>query len=252
MLHVRVGGVDFHGLTSKGFLIGPRGFDGWEGRPALRSGRAERPNGHGSFSLPAYVGARLVTLKGMALADSEAELEHLEDVLNGLGMQDTQITVASEKGTRWAIGRAEGDVKWERIGGAHHASFEVSFFCADPRKFGESRRYESSGSNVDAWHRGNFPATPRFRVAGFSAGYSLFRPGGGTFRVGARTPGTVDEIDFNTGQVRRDGVLVTGGVGVGDLWTVPGGATTAWRVEGVGTGSGSTGTAAMYLPDTFI
>lgn len=256
MLHVRVGNVDFHGFTTHGFLLGGRrAFEGWEGRPGMRSERAERPAGNGSFSVPAYLGSRLVTLRGTALANSEGELEQMEDVLTGLALSDTQMTVTSEKGTRWAMCRAEDEVKWNRIGGALEAEFEVSFFLADPRKFGEVREFVSTGSNVTAYHRGNAPATPRFKVAAsWPGGYRIRGP----LRNGtelsfslpvAMTGSSVDLIDFNTGLVLRNGSPLPRAVLSPQMWTVPGGGTVQWRIEGI---SGGTGSAVMYLPDTFI
>lgn len=257
MLHVRVGNVDFHGFTTHGFLLGGRrAFEGWEGRPGMRSERAERPAGAGSFSVPAYLSSRLVTLRGTALAESEAELEHMEDVLNGLALTDTQMTVRSEKGTRWSWCRAEDEVKWTRVGGALEAEFEISFFLADPRKFGEVRETVSTGSNVTAHHRGNGPATPRFKVAAsWFGGYRIRGPlkADGVERsfsvVGPMTGSSVDLIDFNTGVVLRNGLPLRGAVLSPEMWTVPGGGSVRWRIEGI---SGGTGSAVMYLPDTFI
>lgn len=253
MLLVRVGNVEFHGHTDRGFLIGPRGFRGWEGAPATRREAADRPGGHGQFRSRPFKGGRLLTLAGTALASSEAELIHLGDVLSGIGQQDVRITVTTEAGTRWADGSVEGPIIFERVGGASEADFEVSFLLPDPFKYGETRTSVSSpGVWVPSWHRGNAPAHPKFTVTAttaLSSGYALVGKDNKIFWVAtALAAGKTATIDFRTGIVRHDGVRVT--FVTPGTWAVNGGEEVGWQLvpnNGVGTG-----TATCYVTDTFV
>src|SRR5690606_14055589 len=107
MLPVRVGNVGFRGVTESGLLTGPDGFKGWEGSSATKRGVVERPGRHGAFPAPAFKSARLVQLSGHALAASVAELEHMGEVLAGVGQGSQTITVTTEAGTRWGVGSVE-------------------------------------------------------------------------------------------------------------------------------------------------
>lgn len=251
MLHVRIGNVDFLGFTASGFLIGPDGFKGWEGAPATRRAGIDRAGQHGAFSTPTFKAGRLVALSGHALANSEAELEHLGEVLSGVGQSEQTIAVQSAQGYRWGRGSVEGEVKFDRVGEATEATWSLSLFMPDPFKYGETRESGSSGANVSAFHRGNTAAVPRFKVAGlWSGGYRIRGPQGQSFSVvGTLNSNVVDEVDFRTGMVRRNGVPLTRAVLSPEMWSVPGGAAVQWRVEGIDGGSGS---AVMYLTDTFV
>lgn len=254
MLHVRVGNVDFYGHTTNGFLIGPDGFRGWEGSAATKRNTVEREGQHGAFDTPAHKSARLFTLAGTALADSEGELEQLEEVLAGVGQSRTQIVVSSAKGTRWAYGSVEGPVVWDRIGGALEAEYEVSFLLPDSFKYGETRETVSAGDSVTfgntvaASHRGNAPAHPRFTVTATSSmtsGYQI-KGKGRTFDVpGPLNVGSTDKVDFRTGQVLRNGVAVANVIP--QRFQVNGGESAEWRLWPL---SGA-GTATMHLTDTF-
>lgn len=251
MLHVRVGEVDFHGFTSHGFLLGGRrAFEGWEGRPGLRSERADRASSPGSFVVPAYLSSRLVTLRGTALAESESELEQMEDVLSGLAVSQSRMTVTTTKGTRWAWCRGEDELRWSRFGGTSEAEFELSLFLPDPFKYGEARSFTSTGSDVQLWHRGNTEAWPVITVTGsFPNGYRIVHQNG-SFRVTSPLgSGQTDVIDFRRGVVARNGVVQQGVVMAADRKSVPGGALAPMRVEAVTSGSG---TAVFSVVDTFV
>lgn len=249
MLLVRVGEVEFHGHTDSGFLIGPKGFKGWEGAPATRRERSDRPGGHGQFPARAYKNARLVTLSGTALGTSEADVAFMSDVLAGIGQDVTRVTVTTEAGTRWADGSVEGPIVWERVGGTSEAEFELSFLFADPFKYGETRQTVNSGSTfTQSFHYGNAPAIPKFTVTGnMTSGYSLVGKGGRVFSVPQSLPtGQTATIDFRTGIVRHDGVRVANVTP--SWWSVGGGEQVGWQLVPV-TGSG---TATCYLTDTFL
>lgn len=251
MLLVRVGNVDFHGHTDSGFLIGPGGFKGWEGSAATKRDGVDRTGAHGSFAVPAFKAARLVTLSGHALAASEAELEHMGEVLAGVGQSEQTITVQSASGARWGRGSVEGEIKFDRVGGATEAVFSLTLWMPDPFKYGETRSARSTGANVELMNRGNARAVPKFKVTGpFPGGYRLRGPAGESFSVTtALASGSVDDIDFASPVIRRNGSPLTRAVLSPEQWTIPGGGVASFRVEGI---SGGTGFADGFVTDTYV
>ena len=249
MLLVRIGEIEFHGHTDRGFLIGPGGFKGWEGAPASRRESGDRPGAHGSFRTPAFKGARLVTLAGTALASSEAEVVYMGDVLAGVGQSTVRVSVTTEAGTLWADGDVEGPIIWDRVGGTAEADYELSLLFPDPFKYGGVHTSVSTGGNVSTSHRGNTDAWQRFTVTGNMPNGYWLSGRGRVFEVpGPLAPGQTDVVDFKKRTVRRNGALVTG-IGAA-AWSVPGGAVVDWSLTPFG-GVGS-GTATSALLDTYI
>lgn len=249
MLLIRVGDIEFHGHTDRGFLIGPGGFRGWEGAPATRRESADRPGTHGQFRTRAFKGGRLVTLSGTALGSSEAEVAQMGDVLAGIGQDDVRVTVQTALGTRWADGSVEGRIIFERVGGTSEADFEVSFLFPDPFKYGETHAFPTStDALVTAYHRGNTASVPRFTVAGtFPSGYALHSQGR-VVQVAGSASAVSDVVDFRTGMVTRGGSYLPALLQQGQFWDVPGGANLSWRLDRVG----GTGTATAHVTDTYL
>lgn len=246
---IRVGNIEFHGHASSGFLIGPGGFKGWEGSaPTKREGQ-ERVGQHGSHDTPAFKSARLVTLSGYALATSEAELEHMGEVLSGLGQSRQQVVVQSAVGTRWAWGSVDGEVKFDRVGGVPHASFQFSLWMPDPFKYGGTQEFPTStDAVVSMWHRGNTEAWPKFTITGtFPSGYEI-HAGGRVIRIEGSASPVTDTLDTVSGRFTRGGLLATRRVQLGQFWSVPGGASMSWSFQR----KGGTGTCTGFLTDTFI
>lgn len=248
MLTVRVGDVEFHGHAGQGFLIGPGGFVGWEGAPANRRESSDRPGSHGSFAAGAWKGSRLLRLSGTALASSEAELAYMGDVLSGVGGSTSRVTVTTAAGTRWADGSVEGEIRFDRVGGALEAAYALSLWFPNPRKFGAVHESSSSSATVTAHHYGNFEATPQFTVAGtFPNGYALHALGR-VVQVAGVAGAVTDRVDFRTGMVTRNNALNPTLLQQGQFWTVAGGASVSWRLDPLG----GSGTATCFLTDTFI
>src|SRR4051812_24557250 len=76
-------------------------FDGWWGGAEFRHDQTSRPTADGDFDAPVYRGGRILTIEGLVLASSVADLEDalaaLEDLL-GDGSMDT-LTVVQESAT---------------------------------------------------------------------------------------------------------------------------------------------------------
>lgn len=259
-LTIRAGALTIHGQPP-GSVRDFRGFglsrmSGWDDSVGDRRDDVALGAGHGNFDVPGTAEGRLVIMDGFAIASSEAELEALRDELMGLCAGGSGVHLEVDRGGRplWAWVRRGAKPTWEQLrGGNPRARWQLTFWAPDPRKYGsEAGPFTSIGENVLAWHDGNFPALPRFKVAGFpTGGYALYRVGGGTFKVeGNRPSGSIDRIDFRDGVVYRDGVPLAGVVTTGDLWELPPGVRTQWRVESLD--GSSSGSAGMYPLHTYI
>lgn len=249
MLTVEYGGAFFHSdmrPASLGeFLIEKDGFEGWWGRPTTRSADVEHRSGHGGPLLPTLVGSRQVAVTGRFMRAGRST-RYLTDRLSGLPLAG-RLTVQDDEGSQWATAQLI-DVSVERAVENANAAFQLIWRCPDPHKYGESREIVSSGANVQAFHYGNADAWPIFTVTGFAGGYRIIGPGG-TYQVGSKSAGAVDTIDFADGLLVRNGNHVTRQVSQRDVWPVKPFQQSQWRVQAVGSGSG---TATMTLLDTYL
>jgi hypothetical protein len=111
--------------------------------------------------------------------------------------------------------------------------------------YGEVSTFASGATAVQY---GNFPALPELVVAGpHPAGYTV-TAGSNQFTVTAALPaGSTDVIDMSTGWVRRNGVLLVGGISRADTWEIPPGLPGMLH-----TITGGTGPLTVRVTDTFI
>lgn len=236
MLRVRVGALTFEGYATKGLLISPDGFSGWDSGTDSKGQTFSREDSHGDYDLPVYRQSRIVSISGQALADSDAELVHLGSRLTGLGSSGdvVRLVVDHHGSTTWADARVVSQTQWDERGGHAVADYQIQFKCADPRKFAETRAF---ASGEPAFHYGNFPATPQLTISGTSSsGYTVNGPNGKRVVVTrALVAGSPHTYDMDTGLLRVNGVLVYGGVSVADTWSIPGGTRVTHTLSGPGT-----------------
>jgi len=253
-LRIRIADVDFFGQGLHDFVIGPDGFTGWDDGVDMRLNDAARPQAHGSYDGPGYLSARVISISGHAFAEDNARLRWLRNKLTGLlaGGGSVRIQVDRDGEMTWAYCRLASKTKFDEVGGTNTADFQIQLWCADPRKFGETRTYTASvGVNANGVrHYGNFEATPRFTVAGsMPGGYVLTVMGQNFYVTWPLVSGQPHSIDYADGQLWVSGVQVHGGLGITNTPTVPGGFATALGILPLTTG---TATATMTLVDTFI
>lgn len=254
-MHIQFGGFVFYG----GEMPAPTGFtvsrfSGWTGGPGVKRETVDRQGAPGSFRAVSYATDRVVSWGGRYHGSSLDDVQAMSDALSGAESRELVVTVAWPE-SRW-VNATVDRVRFEPEGALPYADYQVDLWLPDPRKFGVVRESVSSATSanadtaiVKAWHRGNFDATPRFTVtasSSMSSGYQL-KGKGRTFEVpGPLSVGQTDKVDFRSGTVRRNGVLVTGVVP--RTFTVAGGEVADWRLWPL-SGAGS---ATMHLPDTFI
>lgn len=256
-LRVQVGDVEFfgHDQAGSGFVIEPRGLSGWLSGVDVRLNKSNIPGKHGSFDSPGLLGDRTVTITGHALADSPYRLDFMGDTLTGLLANGGlgRVTVHLRGVETTATCRLGAATKWEPLDDTT-AEFQVTLWCADPRRYGEVR--VTSGipyQTFAAWNAGNFPASPLYTVSGtFPSGYEIRGPNSSRFRVTVPvTPSNPHTVDMSTGVVRIGGSTYTGnGVEVATTWRVGSGSIIDQQLAPIG-GTGD-GTLTATVTDTFV
>ena len=247
-LSVRVGAVEFKGLTDKGFLIGPEGFKGWDDSTPTKRQSVDRPWAHGAFGIRGFRDVRVVTLAGHCFADSEQQLNWYDSQLTGLLADGDigRIVVEHSGVTTWADCYLDDETQFDMIAAGALATFQIKFWCPNPRKFGDAHTF---ASGVPAFHYGNFPATPVHVVSGAMSGYTIYGPAGKQYVVTAPVvAGHPHTIDMATGYLSIDGAVVAGAVSQADTWAIPAGAQVTHALVPT---SGS-GTLATTVIDTYI
>ena len=251
-LTVNVEGLIFSGMRGP-FAIGPDGFDGWDDGVEMRVTDMPRPQAHFSYDLPVFAGSRIVNLTGYVLATSVAELEQLSDRVTGLlaGGQKGRIVVTKNGRTRWADCRLATQTKFTERHGQPTGDFQIQLWCADGRKYGESRDFVRTNGTVSVFHRGNFNAHPTVVVRGSAAnGYRLNGPGGKQYKVSRPlVTGLPHRIEFNDGRLRVNGTLVSTGTDSADIWPVPPGQAVDFDINVI---NGGTAEATITILDTYI
>lgn len=217
---------------AEGLYVRPGGFQGWEGISNTRRESLARAVQHGEHDTPVYLGTRVVTIDGQALASTEYDLTHLEDSISGLlGVGRVEVTVGNRGRTLTARGRvtlAECD-DMGHSGPLLRSDFQVQLTFADPRRYGLTQTLpgdrlfppdpSATATAMDVFHHGNFPAFPVIVIPSAPSAYTI-TAGGRTFTVTAATAGGTHEVHLRNGRVYRNGVEMPG-VGKGDLWAVP-------------------------------
>lgn len=261
MLRIQAAGVTFLGRPDEqsprveGLFVGPDGFEGWEdGGGDTRSESVDRPAAHGEFDSPVFLGSRVITIDGHALAWSPAELGHIRNRVMGLGGNGDrfQLTVEHQQETLWASARRGTKPTFKDAGIRHgllRARFSVHLVCRDPRKYGEVRTF-GPATALTVFQYGNFPGIPELIITGaMPSGYAVHGPDGKQFIVSqALSADQTHRLDFRTGRLYRDNVLQIGAVSNGGTWTIPVGSAVPMTLAPV-SGAGS---MTVRVPDTFI
>lgn len=233
MLEIRVEGLTILGKPrsygASGMILKEGGLQGWEGLPASRREALARAVQHGEHDVPTYLPARVVTIDWTTISDSEFAAFNEANQINGIGGTGRQVpTVVKHHGVSlYAAGRRISVSAVDtgmRDGERPILDCQMQLVFADPRKYGETTPFPKTGTgtSIDVFHRGNFPASPVIEVDSAPSSWSVSSPAG-TFTVSGATAGGTHRIDMATGRVTRNGAVMNG-VGSGPLWAVPDGA----------------------------
>lgn len=253
-LEIRLGGLDFYGRPGRGPLtIVKDGLDGWDDGVAMRGEKTGRTQAHGAYFEPRHQEPRTITMNGLIMAGSDVEQETVGNQVSGLladGLED-MIEVAKAGKPSWAMCSLDvASVNPRR--GTFWSDFQIVLWCADPRKFGEVRKFTAAvGAPTVAFQWGNHPATPTFIVRGdMPGGYTITIDGWDYQVLIPLTSAAPHRIDYNDGVLRRDGIVINGNLGITNLTTVPkDGRRVGFGLYPITSG---TGYAEMFLPETYI
>lgn len=251
--NILVRGRPIDSEQTAGLFVAPGGFTGWDDGVDVRRESIARPMAHGEFDVPSYLGARVITVDGWAIAAGPDELGLLRSIVTGMGAGGDVIRLGVDHLGQQLGARARIGAKTTFVDAGIRESFARARFvwqmvCADPRKYGISR---TVASGVAAVNNGNFGASPILEVKALTSmpsGWSIAGPGGKLVSTTqALTVGQVHRYDTATGRLTRNGVRARADVRA-DTWVIPGGGSFVHTVTPVsGTGSLETTT-----PDVFI
>lgn len=186
--------------TSKEFVLDPTAITGWTDGAATRRNASPRPVSNGDFSEKATIGARVISISGVAIAANGVLLQEMRDALTGLlaNGEYIEMSVQTAAGTRYAVVGLEGTTSWvQQLDNV--AYWKLDLYAPDPRVYGENRiqnigattatggglkyvlryplNYHSNKTTVAAatiQNHGNVDAWPVFVVTGdFYSGFTL-------------------------------------------------------------------------------
>lgn len=248
---IRLGPLTFWGGTGdRGFFIEAGGLEGWSDTPPTRVESLDLPQGHGSYDAEAYYEARVVTVTGACIATSAQELEQQRNAL--VGALRGELTIhGNYRGLKtYATGRRFGTTKFQDVTPGKRARYQFSVRCPNPRRFGDTQHYRgAAGETVQAFHWGNFDATPVLTITGTMPRYSIKGPRGLVYDVNAPVAaGAPHVIDLATGRLTIGGTPRYGLVTTADLWTIPPGT----KVPHTLVPASGTGTLDVAPKDTYI
>lgn len=216
----------------------------WEGVDVRREDTA-RPLAHGSFDTQGFLASRVIPISGHISTGSPTELVHEMNRLTGLlsDGQNGRLTLEDDASTTWIDVRLGGATQVTQLDSTT-AKFLVTFFAADPRRFGEPAKNGGFTVGEAVYHYGNHPAVLVPTVSGpVTAPYTV-AVGSKQFTVTqSLTAGQKHVLDTETATVTRNGVAQSGVVSRAETLLVPPGSPVSF--------TGPAGTTGMVL-NTFV
>lgn len=231
MTRATIQGVSFEGDESeRGFGLDLEGgFLGWDDAPDMRHDEHALVTAHGAFDVPGFLSPRVISFSGLCITSSPEEQQLYRNRLMGIAADGDKRRLEVDHGgtTLWADVRRSGSPQFRIASYGEVAHYQIEFWAADPRKFGETQSFTALANNaVDVWHWGNFGASPVVVVDGYMpSGTYAVEAFGRRFHVSRPLlPGHPHTLNFAGGQLLVDGAVTVGGVLEADAWTVPGGS----------------------------
>ncbi|RFA14553.1 hypothetical protein B7R21_06300 [Subtercola boreus] len=250
----RINGLVFDGgAGTDGFYVSEDGFTGWDSTPDIRRDEAQKPLAAGSFDAVGYFSSRVISISGLCFADSPEKLFYYQQRLSGLlaGPEPAHLVVDQAGLTTSASVRLASKTQFQVTLWGVQASYQIQFWAADPRKYGESHTFTADPATplvVSAWQYGNFAAYPVLTITGSMPSYSV-SSGGKTYQVNKSvTAGHPHQIFMDSGLLIVDGFPVYGVVEQAGIWAVPPGQTISQTLAP----SGGTGVMTVTVADTYI
>jgi len=110
---------------------------GWWGGVEMRHESTPRPNADGDFDSPAYLGGRVITLRGLILADDdpaafEAALAALDEA--GADGSKSEFTLEQAAATYSVQARRHGSLDFDPIVWGRRGRYQLQLWAPDPAK----------------------------------------------------------------------------------------------------------------------
>ncbi|VXB32686.1 phage tail domain-containing protein [Pseudoclavibacter sp. 8L] len=235
-LTIRAGGIAFRGhpgaTPDHGFFIVREGVTGLNGAGVgIERESARRQGAHGTLYARGWRDGRMITIRGLAVARSMAELAKMADQFAGCladGYDAPIVATLYDGTTREYFGGLASTPEWQELSGGFKASFLIQFWCGDPRAYGERRAFtQSTPGPLEVYNRGNFEARPVVSALATAAmgGYQFKLFDGteqlGNLRMNAIATGHLVAVDMASGRCTLNGVPTNGLIYSGDRWHIP-------------------------------
>lgn len=194
------------------------------GGAGVRRDLVERSNAHGAFTMPGFLEAKPIQIRGdihsRSLAEQERDMAALSAVLAEGGQIELVVNSTSHETLRASVEQMSGPQMKIEVPGKF-ARYQLSLRAPDPWWRAAPRTFV--GSSVEAFQYGTFPAVPVVSVVGPRTGpYTITGPSGRQITIAqSLAAGQTHRIDFETGRVYRNGALQLGAVSKFQPWTVP-------------------------------
>lgn len=222
-------------------------LSGWWDRPAPKRAGESRANGDGSYPTPVQYGNRLISITGRVMSKNHEYLHQAQSQLNALGLRGgAKLLVSGHGPAQWATVQPRGEATAEFMTDKY-LRFQIPLEAIDPFKYGESYAVSgSSGSPASLFQRGTVPAWPVVTVnnASTGTGYTLSLNGKTVVVTKSLFSAQTHTIDFRTGILRQDGVVIRGGISTANFSPINPGLTQ--------TMSTTAGNITVRYSDTYI
>ena len=118
------------------YLIDPDGLKGWFDGVEMRHETTPRPNAPGDFDAPAFLGPRLISIRGSLVASSAVDFENAMAALDELLADGSmaEFAVVQATGTYTAQVRRHGAVEFKDARYGVMTRFRFELWAPDPTK----------------------------------------------------------------------------------------------------------------------
>lgn len=142
---VKVGGLVFntHHLYTPEYRMDSTGIEGWFDGAPMRRGQEVRPTQWGDFKTEGFLGSRLITITGTAIANSNVELQAMRSEFTNILHEGDYGVIevwTSSLGSQYAEVGLDTRPQWIMRTDTF-ASFKVDLLAPDPRKYSLGRSY---------------------------------------------------------------------------------------------------------------
>lgn len=248
-LTVKIGKLTFTSNmgTKPYYTLDPDAVIGWTDGVNVRRDTTARPTGWGDFPERGYKSSRMITLTGLAVANTSAELHKMRDdfmgILNHGGYEEIQIT--NSYGSRYASVALEGPNNWiQQLDNV--ATWKMDLYAPDPRLYGVQKTSQLTDSTMSGGvklpieypikfytppaamavvveNNGNADAWPKFVVTGdFFSGFEISNNNSKTVRFeGIVTMTAPVTIDMARGTAIQNGVDKSSQITKRDWFAIP-------------------------------